>query len=100
MSLLLSEDCFWLLKCNLKSPSVVLKKTLSGFILVEATHLYKYLCSCIFYSVGHCSCTVLMFSGNSFLLCAVISDFMFPAHFYAVSIKNLVEFIIFLEVLF
>ena len=40
--------------------------------------------------------TVLMFSGNSFLLCAVITDFMFPVQFYTVSIKNLVKFVTFL----
>ena len=39
---------------------------------------------------------MLMFSGNSFLLCAVITDFMFPVQFYTVSIKNLVKFVTFL----
>ena len=81
-----------------------------GFIIVEATHLHKIFLVLHFSFSEHLFLTlqlhggtVLMFSDNRFLLCIVITDFMFLdariVHFYTVPIKNLVEFVIFWEVL-
>ena len=81
---------------------------MSGFILVEATHLYKIFLVLHFPLSGHLFLTlqfhggtVLMFSDNSFLLCAVITDVFSAeiARFYIVPIKNIVEFVIFCELL-